>query len=106
MTALPTIAEIQRAVADEYGLTVAKLREPSPRGRQWINCYEISHPRQTAIALSVLLTHHGYTRIGHYFGGRDRKTIYHAHKIVAKRLKTDPELHNKMRRITLQLLRP
>ncbi len=107
VTPLPTIASIQRAVAEEFGVPYAKMREPFPlgRGKVYLNKWEVSRPRQVAMALAVLLTDHGYTRIGHFFGGRDPATVRHAAAIVAERRRIDRVLHNRMRRISLELLR-
>lgn len=96
---------IQQGIAREYGLTVAQLREPAPRHRLRVNTFDKSHPRQAAMALALLLTEHSVTRIGHYFGGRDRSTVYHAGKAVAQRRKSDARLHEAMRRLTLDLVR-
>jgi chromosomal replication initiator protein len=100
-----TIASIQRAMAAEYDMTLGDMRQPAPRERDNSNHWGKSRPRQAAMALSVLLTEHSLTRIGHFFGGRDRKTVYHAMKATAKRRRTDPKLHQAMRRVTLELVR-
>lgn len=100
-----TIDSIQQALAQEYGIPAARMREPFMLGGKGINTRDACYPRQAAMALSVLLTDHSRTRIGHFFGGRDRATVYHACSAVAKRRRTDARLHNAMRRVTLDLVR-
>ena len=104
MASAPTIASIQHAVAKHYSVTVAMLKEPRPTSKRGMNNWDISRPRQVAMALSVLLTNHSYPRIGHYFGGRDHATVRYANVVVAKRRREDPKLHNFMRRLTLELV--
>jgi chromosomal replication initiator protein len=99
---IPTIASIQRAVADHYQVPLAWMREPGTKGgRQQTH----SRPRQIAIRLSALITGKHYTVIGHHFGDRNHSTIIHACRVVEKRRQSDPQLSNDMQRITLQLLR-
>jgi chromosomal replication initiation ATPase DnaA len=57
-----------------------------------------------AIALSHLLTDHSRNRIGHFFGGRDPTTVRHACEAVHRRCRADPNLHEAMRRLTLDLI--
>jgi chromosomal replication initiator protein len=102
---LPTVERIQRAVCREYGVSFDKMRQPAPTERCFHNTYDVSRPRQTAMALAFLLTEHSQTRIGQFFGGRDHTTVRHAREVVAKRRRSDPELHEKMRRLTLELVR-
>jgi chromosomal replication initiator protein len=99
------VAQIQQAIASEYGIPVELMREPAPCSRSKANVRDVAHPRQAAMALSVLLTNQSYERIGFYFGGRDHTTVRHAASAVAKRRKTDARLHNAMRRVTLELVR-
>lgn len=102
---LPTIAQIQQATAREFNVPVEQMREPSPTRKCFRNGYAASRPRQAAIALAFLLTDHSRARIGHFFGGRDPTTVLHASRVVAKRCRTDPRLHERLRRITLELIR-
>lgn len=103
---LPTIAQIQTAVARECKVDVAAMKEPAPHGtgRSEVNTFDKSHPRQAAMALSVLLTEHSLVRIGHFFGGRDHSTVIHACRAVAKRRRNDAKLHETMRRLSLELI--
>jgi chromosomal replication initiation ATPase DnaA len=95
------IADIQREVAHEFGLPTRVMTEPHRVG---IRAMEHARPRQAAMALAHLLTDHSRSRIGFLFGGRDPTTVRHACIEVAKRRRTDPKLHNALRRVTLALL--
>ena len=97
-----TIASIQAAVAAEHGVDPAVMREPDGMGtRHRSHVY----PRQEAMRLSMLLTEHTSVRIGHFFGHRDHSTVLEASKRVGQRINADPKLHDRMRRVTLQLVR-
>lgn len=104
-TPLPSVAAIQRAVADHYGVTVGDLRRERPIGVRGVNTFEFSRPRQAAMALSVMLTELSYPRIGQFFGNRNHATVRHANVSVARRRRNDPALHEFMRRLTLDLVR-
>jgi chromosomal replication initiator protein len=101
---LPRIADIQRAVAAEFGVPLHTMREPAPTEPCLRNNFDVAHARQVAIALSFVLTDHSRKRIGDYFGGRDHTTVLHACRQVEKRQRNDARVHNAMRRITLELL--
>jgi hypothetical protein len=82
---LPRIADIQRAVAAEFGVPLHTMREPAPTEPCLRNNFDVAHARQVAIALSFVLTDHSRKRIGDYFGGRDHTTVLHACRQVEKR---------------------
>lgn len=107
MTCLPRIAQIQRAVAEHHNIPVETMREPSPHSKSRsdpVNGWNVSRPRQEAMALSWLLTDHSGPRIGHFFGGRDHTTVIHACRAVDKRRKSDPKLDADMKRLSLELI--
>jgi chromosomal replication initiator protein len=99
---LPTISEIQLAVAKSSRVRVDSIRAPFGARR---NPRRIAWARQLAICLADRLTEHSRSRIGHFFGGRDHSTVWHACQAVEKRRRRDRRLHNRMRRITLELVR-
>lgn len=103
--ALPTIAQIQSAVALRRGVPVAIMREPVPHGATGRNIFPHAHARQEAMRLASLLTDHSYTRIGFFFGGRDHSTVLSACKRVDARRTADPELDRAMKRMSLELTR-
>lgn len=97
-----TIASIQRKVAREHGVDPAIMREPDGVGtRHRTHVY----PRQEAMRLAMMLTEHTSVRIGHFFGNRDHSTVLQASKSVAQRMRADDKLYDRMRRVTLELVR-
>jgi chromosomal replication initiator protein len=101
-TALPTVAEIKRAVAAEFEIDVAAMSEPYRSGR---NAYEQSRPRQLAMVLALTITRHSKVRIGFFFGQRDHSTVFHARRAVNARLRSDPELRAKAMNVLRELRR-
>jgi chromosomal replication initiator protein len=99
------IADIQAAVAEEFDVPVERLREPAPIGKRRVNTWDAAHPRQAAMALSLVLTNHSKTRIGHFFGGRDRTTVLHAGRAVAERSERDRRLRHAMIDVAVRLTR-
>lgn len=96
------VADIKRAVAAEFGVTVDMLSEPVPTHKCNLNTYNISRPRQLAMALSVEMTRHSQTRVGMFFH-RDRTTVLHARQAVNSRLRSDAELRAHTRNILRSL---
>lgn len=76
------IADIQRIVADQYGLTVDQFKSDK-RARL------IARPRQVAMQLCHDLTDASYPMIGRAFGGRDHTTVMHAIRKVAELRRAD-----------------
>jgi chromosomal replication initiation ATPase DnaA len=95
------VAQIQQAIAHEHGIDPAIMREPDGLGSR---LRTHAWPRQEAMRLAILLTEHSLTRVGHFFGHRDRTTVLSASRRVAKRMRGDPALHDRMRRVTLGLV--
>jgi hypothetical protein len=84
---------IQGVVADEFGIPSAKMIERLDCfGRDGRNAWEFSHPRQVAMYLTKKLTRYSYPQIGQRFGGRDHSTVFHAVKVVRRRLESDADL--------------
>ena len=77
-----TIENIQKTVAEYYGIGVMDMLSPK-RSRS------IARPRQVAMALAKELTNHSLPEIGDKFGGRDHTTVLHACKKVAELRKED-----------------
>ena len=92
----PTIALIQAATADHYGIGLDTMwgRTKVPK---------FSHPRQVAMCLARRLTKQSTTVIGWKFK-RDHSTICWAEQEVERRCLTDPKLASDLREITLGLL--
>ncbi len=79
-----SIDDIQKAVAEHYGVTVAELKSPGRAAR-------LSWPRQLAIHLARELTGAPLQAIGEAFGGRNHATVLHACKRVEERVGNDPQ---------------
>lgn len=78
-----SVDNIQKIVAEYYGLTVKDLTS-AKRSRA------IARPRQLAMSLSRELTGDSYPDIGRAFGGRDHSTVMHACTKAQELRKTDP----------------
>jgi chromosomal replication initiator protein len=92
------VADIQRVVAEHYGLPVRVMKEPGRRGNA-PNGRAYARQRQVAITLAVRMTDHSLSRIGDFFGGRDHSTVIHAIRVVEQRAERDPTLRADMSRI-------
>jgi chromosomal replication initiator protein len=78
----PSIADVQEAVADHFGLTTAELTSASRVSR-------LAWPRHVAIHLARDLTGASLPTIGRAFGGRNHATVLYACKRVSERMKND-----------------
>jgi len=81
-----SIPNIQKTVADYYGLQVKDLLSKR-RTRS------LARPRQVAMALAKELTEHSLPEIGDAFAGRDHTTVLHACRQVRSLMATDGKLH-------------
>jgi chromosomal replication initiator protein len=88
------IANIQKAVADYYGLQIKDLLSKR-RTRS------LARPRQVAMALAKELTEHSLPEIGDAFAGRDHTTVLHA----CRQIKTLSESDGKLREDWDKLIR-
>lgn len=93
---LNDIANIQKAVADYYKLTVEMLK-----GKK--RSANIAYPRMVAMYLCRMLTDQSFPRIGLEFGGRDHSTVIHACDKIEEELKTDQELKDAVNEIKAKL---
>ena len=91
-----TIAAIQQAVADHYGISLDDLK--SRRRHR-----EVTVPRQLAMYLARELTDASFPRIGQEFGGRDHSTVLHAYERIRARIEHEPSLADVVRAITHEL---
>jgi chromosomal replication initiator protein len=71
-----SVARIQQAVAETYGVPVEKMKA---RGR----ASQIALARQVAMFLARELTHMSLAQVGEQFGGRDHTTVLHAHRKIS-----------------------
>ncbi len=80
-----SIANIQKAVADYYGLQIKDLLSKR-RTRS------LARPRQVAMALAKELTEHSLPEIGDAFAGRDHTTVLHACRQIRLLSESDGKL--------------
>ncbi|MFO7726484.1 MAG: chromosomal replication initiator protein DnaA [Oceanipulchritudo sp.] len=91
-----TIERIQRKVTEIYDLRMSDMQN-----RRRPN--HIAFPRQVAMYLSRLLTHHPLKEIGEAFGGRDHGTVIHAVKTVENIMDQDEKARNSIEYLVRQL---
>lgn len=82
---VPSVAEIQRAVAEHFGMRLAEMTSHR-RARA------VARPRQVAMYLARELTPLSLPQIGRHFGGRDHTTVMHAVAVIAKVAAVDPRI--------------
>jgi chromosomal replication initiator protein len=80
---LVSIDQIQRKVADFFGIKVSDLRAQS-------RTKNIAFPRQIAMYLARQLTHASLAEVGRSFGGKDHTTVLHAVDKIQSLLQDDP----------------
>jgi chromosomal replication initiator protein len=80
-----TTEQIQRKVADFFGVAVADLKAKT-------RTKTIALPRQVAMYLARQMTHASLAEIGRAFGGKDHTTVLHAVDKIQGLLQEDPKL--------------
>lgn len=80
-----TIENIQKKVAEFYGIRRDDLLSPSRR-------QTIARPRQIAMALCKELTRHSLPEIGDAFGGRDHTTVLHGCRKIKQLCESDHQI--------------
>ena len=78
-----SIADVQAAVCDQFGITSKELLSPGRATR-------IAWPRQLAMYLAREVTGASLPAIGREFGGRDHTTVMHACRRAGQRLADEP----------------
>ena len=91
-----TIARIQEAVTQRFGVTHDEL--VSPRRSQ-----AVAYPRQVAMYLSRELTDASLPMIGKEFGGRDHTTVIHAKDKITKLIREDRSVYNLVQELTARI---
>ena len=87
-----SIANIQKAVATFYNITIDDLK-----GKKRSN--KIAYPRQIGMYLSNDLTDETLQRIGQEFGGRDHSTVIYACDKIADDIKVNKKLEGEIKEI-------
>ncbi len=80
-----TIEDIQKRVAEHYGIRMADMHS-ARRARA------VARPRQVAMYLAKQLTPRSLPEIGRKFGGRDHTTVMHAIRKIEELRALDPVL--------------
>jgi chromosomal replication initiator protein len=93
----PSMAEITKAVAAEFGVTPATLRSRRATMRHAL-------PRMVAMCLSCEVAHLSTTEVGRFFE-RDHTTVLHATRRVPFLMSRDAELSGRIAAICNQLAR-
>jgi chromosomal replication initiator protein len=91
-----TIARIQEAVSQRFGVTHEEL--VSPRRSQ-----AVAYPRQVAMYLSRELTDASLPKIGREFGGRDHTTVIHATTKITRLIGEDRSVYNLVQELTARI---
>jgi chromosomal replication initiator protein len=87
-----SIEHIQRAVCQEFGLSVAQLKAKS-------NTQAVAYPRQIAMYLAKELTSASLPQIGREFGGKHHTTVLHSIAKIAQRRASDPDLNRLLNKL-------
>lgn len=82
-----TLEDIQKKVAERYGLKIVDLQSSS-------RLRSIARPRQVAMYLAKVLTTKSFPEIGRFFGGRDHTTVVHAVKSVEDLKEKDKDINH------------
>jgi len=91
------MAQIQKLVAGEYGISLEAMRSKS-------RAQKVTFPRQVAIYLARELTGMSLVEIGKKFGGRDHTTVLHAYGKIAAAARQDSSLQERLERMRRMLL--
>ena len=91
-----TIEAIQRAVAEQFGMRVAELKQKN-------NSRQIVVPRQIAMYLAKQLTEASLPEIGRQFGGKHHTTVLHSVDKIEEVRKSDKDLNRLLNKMTEQL---
>jgi chromosomal replication initiator protein len=88
-----TIENIQKTVAEQFGLRVVEIKAKN-------NSRPIVFPRQIAMYLSKHLTDHSLPEIGRQFGGKHHTTVLHSVEKIEEQRKGDKDLNRLLNKLT------
>ena len=91
-----TAEEIQRVVAEAFGVTVADLKSDR-------RTHAVTYPRQVAMYLCRELTDLSLPKIGQAFGGRDHTTVMHADRKIRQLMAERRSLYNQVTDLTARI---
>ncbi len=91
-----TIEAIQRAVAEQFGMRVADLKQKN-------NSRNVVVPRQIAMYLAKQMTEASLPEIGRQFGNKHHTTVMHSIGKIDEQRRTDKDLHRTLNKLQDQL---
>jgi chromosomal replication initiator protein len=91
------VANIQKIIASEFGISVEAMRSKSRTAK-------VTFPRQIAIYLAREMTGMPLVEIGKRFGGRDHSTVLHAYGKIAGMARQDSSLQERLEKMRRMLL--
>jgi len=93
-----TIPEIQRVVAEYYGISIDEMR--GQRRTRYS-----AFPRQVAMYIARELTNASLPTIGREFGGRDHSTVIYAYEKIKEAISQDPEIARTINQLINRFIR-
>ena len=87
-----TIEAIQRAVAEQFGMKVADLKQKN-------NSRNVVVPRQIAMYLAKQMTEASLPEIGRQFGNKHHTTVMHSIGKIDEQRRTDKDLHRTLNKL-------
>ncbi len=87
-----TIEAIQRAVAEQFGMRVAELKQKN-------NSRAVVVPRQIAMFLAKQMTEASLPEIGRQFGGKHHTTVMHSIGKIDEQRRTDKSLNSTLNKL-------
>jgi len=87
-----TIEAIQRAVAEQFGMRVAELKQKN-------NSRAVVVPRQIAMFLAKQMTEASLPEIGRQFGGKHHTTVMHSIGKIDEQRRTDKNLNSTINKL-------
>jgi chromosomal replication initiator protein len=87
-----TIEAIQRAVAEQFGMRVAELKQKN-------NSRQIVVPRQIAMYLAKQMTEASLPEIGRQFGGKHHTTVMHSIAKIDEHRRADKDLNRTINKL-------
>ena len=91
-----SIEAIQRAVAEQFGMRVADLKQKN-------NSRNVVVPRQIAMYLAKQLTEASLPEIGRQFGNKHHTTVMHSIAKIDEQRRADKDLHRMINKLQDQL---
>src|SRR5215472_3283224 len=91
-----TIEAIQRAVAEQFGMRIADLKQKN-------NSRNVVVPRQIAMYLAKQMTEASLPEIGRQFGNKHHTTVMHSIGKIDEQRRADKDLHRMLNKLQEQL---